>query len=245
MEIKDSLENALSEIDALRSNISELSKRKDIHQIELDLLLQKLRELYDFLRSLEPGGEMPAKTQPALEKSAKNDRKTDKVNPLEQVKETSEEVNHQNEILNLVITPDEDPMLTELEKPGHLHSPGKTETKHQLTTEKTGESKKSVHELYSESAQNKQSHIGKVLHSKPIHNIEDAIGVNDKFLFIRELFNSNASRYKETIDALNNAADFNSAYSYIEKNFEWDSENEAAQKLLELVRRRHISHKNG
>lgn len=53
MENKGKLENALSEIDALRAKMEELTKRKDIHQIELDLLLQKLRELYNFLGSLQ------------------------------------------------------------------------------------------------------------------------------------------------------------------------------------------------
>ena len=215
MEIKGSLENALSEIDSLREKMSELTKRKDIHQIELDLLLQKLRELYDFLRSLENISEKPANTQPVMEKISKNGKKTEKIKPAEYLTAPSDEIESQTAM-------GRDSIL-----------------------EKTGESKKSVHELHSESATKKHSHLGTVMHSKPIPDIEAAIGVNDKFLFIRELFSSNASRYKETIDILNNAADFNSAYNYIEKNFEWDSENEAAQKLLELVRRRHISHKNG
>jgi len=245
MEIKGSLENALSEIDAIRSKMSELSKRKDIHQIELDLLLQKLRELYDFLRSLEPSEEMPGKIQPVIEKPAKNGRKTDIIEPPGPMSGTSKEHNHQTETTKAAINHDNEPKPVEHEKSKYFHSPERTEMKSEITIEKAGEHKKSVHELHSESAQKKQSHIGTVLHSKPIHNIEDVIGVNDKFLFIRELFSSNASRYKETIDVLNNAADFNSAYNYIEMNFQWDSENEAVQKLLELVRRRHISHKNG
>jgi uncharacterized protein (DUF2132 family) len=215
MDIKDSLENALSEIDLVREKMSELSKRKDIHQIELDLLLQKLRELYDFLRSLEKIAAIPEQTSPGMNKSVKNVRKTEKVKQAEPIIELGEVVNNE------------------------------TIEKQERTNQKPVESKKSVHELLSETVHKKQSHIGTAVHSKPISNLEDAISVNDKFLFIRELFGSNAIRYKETIDVLNNSADFNSAYNYVEKNFAWESENEAAQRLLELVRRRHISHKNG
>jgi hypothetical protein len=244
MEIKGSLENALREIDALRSKMSELSQRKDIHQIELDILLQKLRELYEFLRSLEPLAQIPVKSPKEVDKPLQNGRKTERVKPKEEVAARYEKnVESEAEIHTTSPEKDKKPAADENSKP--LNLPKNTETTPGLTEAKSEESKKSVHELLTEGSQKKQSHIAAVLHAKPIQNIEDAIGVNDKFLFIRELFNSNASRYKETIDILNNAADFNSAYNYIELNFEWDSENEAAQKLLDLVRRRHISQKNG
>ena len=245
MEIKGSLENALGEIDALRSKVSELSKRKDVHQIELDLLLQKLRELYDFLRSIQPVKENPVITKPIAGNNGKTVRRNDKFKPADEIKDNFEVVDDPSGNSTITANHIETPVHSEQEKSKNIHSEKKTEVKPEILDEKSADQRKSVHELHSESAQKRQSQIGTVLHSKPILNIEDAIGVNDKFLFIRELFNSNASRYKETIDALNNASDFNSAYSYIEKNFDWDFENEAAQKLLELVRRRHISHKNG
>jgi hypothetical protein len=245
MEIKGSLENALSEIDALRSKMSELSKRNDIHQIELDLLLQKLRELYDFLSSLQYVQETEAAAEPVMSKAQRTVKKTDKVEHSGDLTESFEINIDQPGNAMMNNNPVESHIPIEQEQARHKQTAEKTEPKHEQKPEKHGDSKKSVHELLSESAQKKTSHIGTVLQTKPLHNIEDAIGVNDKFLFIRELFSSNTSRYKETIDALNNASDFNSAYSYIEKNFQWDSENEATQKLLELVRRRHISHKNG
>jgi hypothetical protein len=239
MEIKGSLENALSEIDALRAKMSELSKRNDIHQIELDLLLQKLRELYDFLSSLQYIQVNEVPKEPVMAKVQKTIKKTDKAEVSPDPTESFEINIDQPGDAKMNNNP------VEQERARHKHSEENIEPKQEQKSEKHGDSKKSVHELLSESTQKKTSHIGTVLQTKPLHNIEDAIGVNDKFLFIRELFSSNTSRYKETIDALNNASDFNSAYSYIEKNFQWDSENETAQKLLELVRRRHISHKNG
>jgi len=229
MEIKGSLENALTEIDALRAKMSELTKRKDIHQIELDLLLQKLRELYDFLSSLQSVDTIAIIAKPEHDKSVKSLKKTDKLKPIGFLREEPEVI---------------------LDEP----KPVKGETKHvkpheeEILEQKPGkveESRKSVPDLLAEATQKKHTHIGASLHTKPLQNIEDAIGLNDKFLFIRELFVSNAGRYKETIDVLNNSADFNAAYRYIENNFQWDPDNEATQKLLDLVRRRFISHKNG
>ena len=184
-------------------------------------------------------------TKPSVGNNGQIARKYDKFKPADEIRDNFEVVDDPSGNSTITANRKETPVHSEQEKLRHIHSEKKTEVKPGIPDEKSADQRKSVHELHSESAQKRQSQIGTVLHSKPIHNIEDAIGVNDKFLFIRELFSSNASRYKETIDALNNASDFNSAYSYIEKNFDWDFENEAAQKLLELVRRRHISHKNG
>jgi hypothetical protein len=184
-------------------------------------------------------------TKTSARNNGKIDRKYDKFKPADEIRDNFEVVDDPSGNSTVTANHNETPVHFDQEKSKNIHSEKKTEVKQSIPDEKSADQKKSVHELHSESAHKKQSQIGTVLHSKPIHNIEDAIGVNDKFLFIRELFSSNASRYKETMDALNNASDFNSAYSYIEKNFEWDFENEAAQKLLELIRRRHISHKNG
>jgi hypothetical protein len=233
MEIKGNLENALAEIDALRAKMSELTKRKDIHQIELDLLLQKLRELYDFLSSLQSVDEIKLLTRSLEEKSEKPSKKTEKTKTIGFLKDKEEELGTKPEPIKEVIPEVSVPPVETIE------------IKPEARTEKTDDSKKSVHEMLSGTAPKKHTHIASVLHTKPLLNIEDAIGLNDKFLFIRELFKSNSGHYKETIEILNKSADHTAALDYIEKNFTWDPENEVTVKFLDLVRRRHISNKNG
>jgi len=46
--------------------------------------------------------------------------------------------------------------------------------------------------------------IGARMQQHPISNIKEAIGVNEKFLFINELFNGNIQAYNEAIASLNN-----------------------------------------
>jgi hypothetical protein len=83
------------------------------------------------------------------------------------------------------------------------------------------------------------------LQTKPISNIQNAVGLNDKFLFINELFNGDADKYNETIETLNNATHFNEAYNFLVENFEWDMDNELVQKILDLIRRKLIVKKDG
>lgn len=82
------------------------------------------------------------------------------------------------------------------------------------------------------------------LQTKPIANISNAIGLNDKFLFINELFDGNTEEYNKTIDLLNNAIDFNEAYNFLIGNFKWDMKSDTVQKILELVRRKLIVKKD-
>jgi len=78
------------------------------------------------------------------------------------------------------------------------------------------------------------------MQTKPIKDLEAAIDINDKFLFIRELFNGDKDTYDKTIRILNSSQNFNQAFNYINSTFDWDYETEAAHKLLDLVRRRYI-----
>ena len=74
-----------------------------------------------------------------------------------------------------------------------------------------------------------------------IENLKTAIIINDKFMFINELFEGNLREYNETIETLNGFKTFNQAADYLDlmrkKNF-WNTGSVAFKKLKELVERR-------
>jgi hypothetical protein len=78
------------------------------------------------------------------------------------------------------------------------------------------------------------------LNKKPLENINSAIGLNDKFQYIRELFDGVADNYSNTIDYLNSLKSFDEAMKYIETNFNWDTEDAVVVKFLEIVNRRFL-----
>jgi len=87
--------------------------------------------------------------------------------------------------------------------------------------------------------------LSTVLQSKPIDDLASAIGINDKYKLIRELFNGNTEVYNQAIEKLNSATNFNEAFTYISSTFGWELEDEPVQFLLDLVRRKFITDKNG
>jgi hypothetical protein len=80
------------------------------------------------------------------------------------------------------------------------------------------------------------SHESKVK-AKPITHIKSAIGINDKFLFQRELFGNNPDKFEQTISAIDNSVDLVEAVEYLEANFQWNK-NDTSLKFMELVKRR-------
>jgi hypothetical protein len=77
-----------------------------------------------------------------------------------------------------------------------------------------------------------------IIKSKPIHSLSEAIGINDKFLFVRELFQGDPGKYTRAISALENSSGFEEARKMILNFAGNDEENEAARQLIDLVKRK-------
>jgi hypothetical protein len=85
---------------------------------------------------------------------------------------------------------------------------------------------------------NKEDDISSIIKSKPVVNLTEAIGVNDKFLFIREIFGGSHSNYEEAISKLNKVENLADARAVIMSYIGEVNENEVITQLLELVKRK-------
>ena len=82
-------------------------------------------------------------------------------------------------------------------------------------------------------------------HAKnPIVNLEKSIGINQKFSFIKHLFNNNKEAYSEALTTLNSCAGFLEADDYVQnqlkKKYEWNEEALHVIKFIDLVERRYL-----
>jgi hypothetical protein len=94
-------------------------------------------------------------------------------------------------------------------------------------------SKKVLHESFE--ADNMVNQI-----STPVSSLSKAIGINDKFRFIKELFGGDSDLYNETVQILDTIGSLVSAISYIESNFSWDKNSDSVKQLISLIRRRYM-----
>jgi hypothetical protein len=90
----------------------------------------------------------------------------------------------------------------------------------------------------------KQSKIdlGDTLTEAPIRDLKKAIGVNDRFLYINELFRGDESMYERSIKTINGFSILPEAEYWIQRELKvklgWSDANETVKEFTQLVKRR-------
>jgi hypothetical protein len=75
------------------------------------------------------------------------------------------------------------------------------------------------------------------LSNSPITSLRAAIGLNDRFLFVKEIFNNNSEKYNTIIDQLDKMETIQQAVDYLKVNLSLQK-NETSMKFVDLLKRR-------
>lgn len=229
-----------------------------IPQMELDLLLQNTRQLYEAILMLHHNNALSSldDVKAAVMQRILSDRKEN----TRSVAATQTEVVPVAEP-EVVKTETHHSVMDELmakagrEQPVEKKSDKKSKTKRlagglnaTLFEEKPShadnfEDEVTWHEhIASKSSWNT---VANQLHRKPVADLKVAIGINEKFLFINQLFDGNLQDYSEAITKLNASGDLNSARQFISSElairFSWPIDNEHVKNFMDLIERRFIS----
>ena len=196
-----------------------------IPQIEFDIILENVRKLYESLRRLNRLDDpAPLRAQSAQE--APEQKPVIPAGNENSVGETRKVKTAGHSAVKIRVDSDPgDGTQPEMRKP--IHEPGEIDL---FQAENAGftERLKEAHE---------KSH-GPGKHSSRQQDLKAAISINEKFLFINELFDGNLREYNLAIEALNTSPDLNTAFEHLDllrkKNL-WESESPAFRKLVELL----------
>jgi hypothetical protein len=75
---------------------------------------------------------------------------------------------------------------------------------------------------------------------RPLKSIREGISLNDRYLFVRELFGNSNDKFNEAVDTLDRAGSIQDAVHFLKSNYKW-SKTETSQKFLTLVKRRFLN----
>ena len=73
-----------------------------------------------------------------------------------------------------------------------------------------------------------------------VDNIGKAVGINDRFLLIRDLFGGSSEEYERVMVQLNNFDNLDDCMIYIAENFDWNPNSDGAKLIMELLERKYI-----
>lgn len=232
------LKNAQNQLIEAVAIIDKALSSGKLPSIERDILLAKLAETYEeILLEKEPAtakiegkqaavSEKPAEPQVKLTTSHTKSHKTNVTETFQL--QSTEPTKHEPKAEKIDIKP--------TQKPTPPPPPQNHDESSAILADKYQGKHKFRNELIAE--QHQKVDMQSKLQNKPITDLVKAININDKFLFIKELFGGDADLYNQTIKHLNQAADLNEAIIYIHENFEWDADNETAMAFIDLVRRK-------
>lgn len=200
----------------------------------IQLAKNKTQSILDELELISQSKE-DIHVQPVEQPVAKKNEENTITPKKEEVKEVVQET---------IEKPDEKPVVIEEQKTTppiasketSKEPPAKLEVKSpskSVIGEVLGKDNKSLNEQLSKNNSPSESSF-----QGAISDLKKAIGINDRFLFQRELFNSNSEVYNQVIDQINEMHNYESAIAFIKGNFNWNTEDEATITFLELVKRR-------
>lgn len=97
--------------------------------------------------------------------------------------------------------------------------------------------------LYDKIAKPAEKTVASQANKQPISNIKAAIGINEKFGYLKDLFKNNVNEYNSALDKLNNFDNYEEAEDYFQElktKYEWNPEGKSFHGLAELLNRRYL-----
>jgi len=223
------IKQIISQVGDIGQNLSRLLAEESLHSIEIDIILGDIRALYEDVRDLhESPVSAPAGRQTGSEKSG---------SPVQDTP-AADDVAAQEKSLPLDTPPP--PISTGTKETSGGPVPEQKTVEPAILADKY----KAGTKFINESLAGQKENISSKIQSTPISNIGSALGINDRFKLINDLFNGDKDSFQNTIGILDGAANFNEAFNYITSSFDWDMEEDSVHLLLELVRRKFIVNKN-
>ncbi len=235
MEIKYTIEILTKDIQDIEKLVGKLQNSKDSSAIELDLAMSKLRNVYEILTMIKADklneliSEIPdRKPEPEPEQQPEPQ-------PELQAKPEPE--------------PEPEPIIKAEPEPDPLSAPSAddSETEVPKTSKPVAEDSAILAEKFqTESSINENlaetlgENVDAKLMGQPIDNISRNIGINDRFLIIRELFDGNSDGFSSLITRLDAAENYLNAAGLLEEQFAGSMEHEGVEILTGLVKRRYI-----
>ena len=229
MEIKYTIEILTKDIQDIEKLVGNLGNSKDESALELDLALSKLRNVYEILTMIKAD---------RLHELVSHVNDQDQSNasaapPPEKELVAKDEPEPEKEL----VAKDE-PEPEKVEKvepePGPKAKPG-TANSTILAEKFSAES--SINENL---AGKRNPETDKKLIGQPIDNISRNIGINDRFLIIRELFEGDSDQFSLLLGKLDSAENYQDATGILEERFAELMDHEGVEILKTLVKRRHI-----
>ncbi len=209
----------------------------EIPQLYIDLLKKNVLKFYESIHVIDQIKHLEESFSNNEEIQAKLEKPEIKKEVAEAIEAPKPEIKNEVKKEEIVIEPEEKPALTFSINPAS-DKPKEKEVFIHPNSDLFSEPKPSIADKLSAK---QDPSLGERMQQNQINDIKSAIGINDKFLFINELFEGNLKNYNQAIDQLNLANskdDAMSSFTSFQEKFNWGDKDEAVEKLKTILNRK-------
>jgi hypothetical protein len=248
MDFNATIDLIIRDLDEAREIIDDLKKYPGVPVLQVELAKSKCKSAGEVIALLkEPDKELsqeqeliikkPEHKVQAVAQVVQNIEETESrdIQPVEKTLTQIRKKTTKTEIRETVSgdIPDLFPAEGIMEEAGNVSTdkPG-----HKILADKFSPPKGIIHEQFG--SHNTDDQISEIPNTKPLTNLSEAIGVNDRFLMIREIFNGNTEAFNQALSRLNDVSSLGDAKAIIMSYTGNDAENEAIIQLIDLVKRK-------
>lgn len=253
------LEEITKNVSKLDAHIERLKKQPDqLHEIDIDLLSEKLKEMYSLIHELTAGN--PIENTSLSEEEVKASEEPEEVpappepEPVPEPEESSESgvgSSALEEVIEHLPVPNAQPPTPSPQPPAPSSREPVTSDQEPETSDQEPETvedpePKTTADLFSGPATiadsfqaEKDNSIAAIVNPQAVKDLKMVIGINDKFLFINELFQGDPSVYNQAIESFNVASGIDEAdqsMSAYREQFSWADNSEAYHRLKKIVK---------
>ena len=206
-------------------SVADLNQINQLSKIEIDLIKEKLRKIYDLVSEI-PMVEPVVQKEVELEVEVANE-----ISPVVIEEKIQESETDPTEIESEVLLPPGIEIKDETKQPDRSTADADLFSVSEI---------KSVVDVISETVQN-ESIADKIQKQTKVDNLKNAIGINEKFFFINELFDGNLNEYNTAIDSLDKFDLLEESMSFLDefsKKHNWGDKPDAFEQLKQFVDRK-------
>jgi len=242
MEFNATIDLIIKDLNDACQIIDDLKSYPGVPEIQVELAKAKCKSAGDVIALLKSIKQQPAEQK--IDKAPKPVIKEVVVAEPEKIKQVSESPQP--------VTVEEKKPVTKPPRPKPAQEELDNKTEKRITTEET-EKKPQSSSIIADKFTGKSSSINEqlgtfkveddvteIIKLQPIESLKAAIGLNDRFLFIREIFNGDKDAYDQAIAKLEKSSSTDDAKAVIISYTGSSKENEAVKQLMDLVKRKLI-----
>lgn len=227
-------EEIIHQLEKIIEKSTIINQYKDqIPQLEIDLILSDIRDLYEMYYHLNQNTTnneifLNANRRKEIEIAAKFNKENInnvKVEPFKIFEEEEKNTHIEPQIANEI----------------ELNTSNLAFNTNQIVAEKFKDEANSINDKIG--LTKTDNSIASKINEHQLSDIRKGIGINEKFLFLKELFNNNAEQYEVFINKINSLSEQAETKEWLvtqKKQFQWDEKSEAYIAINKLIERKFV-----